>query len=317
LAGSPQADAVLLSPETDLLLAVGTSFGELSTHVWDPRLGQGRAMLHIDVDPGEIGKNYPVDVALVGDARRVLLELGFELGRHIQRSDTLPDLEARRCALQELKRTTPRHVDAESMEAVSLPLKPQRAVAELRRALPDEGILFVDIGNVMAWALHYFEVRRPGAFFINLGFGSMGHGVAAAIGGKLAAPDRPVVALVGDGAFAMNGMEVHTAVENDIPVVWVVLNNGGHGMVHLGETLQFKGKFSTALFRRPLDVAKMAEAMGALAFRAEGPGEVEDCVRRALASGRPAVVDVRVDMNAFPPAAVRLETLERFFKNGG
>ena len=117
----------------------------------------------------------------------------------------------------------------------------------------------------------------------------------------------------GDGAFAMNGMEVHTAVENDIPVIWVVQNNGGHGMVHLGETLQFKGKFHTALFKHQLDIVKMAEGMGALAFKAERPGDVEKFVGLALAANRPTVIDARTDVNAFPPAAVRLETLERFF----
>jgi|CXWL01.1.fsa_nt_gi acetolactate synthase-1/2/3 large subunit len=313
LAGSPQADAALLSADTDLLLVVGTSMGEASTHAWDPRLAKDRAFLQIDVDPAEIGKNYPVSVGLVGDAKRVMMELGFELEREAQRVGTAPDLEKRRVAVSEIKRAHPRFIDAASMDDVSVPLKPQRVVAELRRALPDDAILFVDIGNVMAWALHYFEVRRPGSFFINMGFGSMGHGVAAAIGGKLAAPRRPVAALVGDGAFAMNGMEVHTAVENDIPVIWVVQNNGGHGMVHLGETMQFKGKFHTALFNHQLDIVKMAEGMGALAFKAELPGDVERFVRLALAANRPTVIDARTDVNAFPPAAVRLETLERFF----
>ena len=313
LAGSPQADAVLLSDKTDLLLTVGTSMGEASTHAWDPRLGSGRALLQIDVDPSEIGKNYPVKTGLVGDARRVLLEIGFELEREIARMEPGPDLAGRLAAVRECKRAHPRYIDAAGMEDMSVPLKPQRVVAEMRRALPDDAILFVDIGNVMAWALHYYEVRRPGSFFINMGFGSMGHGVAAAIGGKLAAPHRPVVALVGDGAFAMNGMEVHTAVENDIPVIWVVQNNGGHGMVHLGETMQFKGKFHTALFNHTLDIVKIAEALGALAFKAERPGDVEKFVRMGLAANRPTVIDARTDVNAFPPAAVRLETLERFF----
>ncbi len=313
MAGSPQADAVLLSDQTDLLLVIGTSLGETSTHAWDPRLGRDRALLQIDVDPGEIGKNYPVRAGLVGDAKRVLMEIGFELEREVQRMDPGPDLADRLPAVRQCKRAHPRCVDAAGMEDMAVPLKPQRVIAEMRRALPDDSILFVDIGNVMAWAIHYFEVRRPGAFFLNLGFGSMGHGVAAAIGGKLAAPHRPVAALVGDGAFAMNGMEVHTAVENDIPVIWVVLNNGGYGMVHLGETMQFKGKFNTALFKQPLDIAKMAEALGALAFKAERPGDVEKFVRMGLAANRPTVIDARTDVNAFPPAAVRLETLERCF----
>ena len=313
IAGSPQADAALLSAETDLLLVVGSTLGETSTHAWDPRLAHNRSLLQIDVDPTAIGNNYPVRVGLVGDAKRVMLEIGFELEREVQRMETGPDLGERLAAVRELKRTHPRCIDAAGMDDLSVPLKPQRVVAELRRALPDDAILFVDIGNVMAWAIHYFEVRRPGSFFLNMGFGSMGHGVAAAIGGKLAAPSRPVVALVGDAAFAMNGTEVHTAVENDIPVVWVVQNNGGHGMVHLGETMQFKGKFHTALFKKPIDVVQMAQALGALAFKAERPGDVEKFVAMGLAANRPTVIDARIDRDAMPPAAVRLETLERFF----
>jgi acetolactate synthase-1/2/3 large subunit len=147
-----------------------------------------------------------------------------------------------------------------------------------------------------------------------MGFGSMGHAVAGAIGGKMAAKDRPVVALVGDASFAMNGMEVHTAVENNIPVVWVVINNGGHGMVHMGESIQFKGKFDTSMFKQRIDAAGIAEALGARAFRAERPGEVEAAVRAALKSGLPSVVDVRSDPNDRPPLGIRLATLERFFK---
>ncbi|MBI3507555.1 MAG: thiamine pyrophosphate-binding protein [Proteobacteria bacterium] len=313
IAGSPQADAAILSPDTDLLLVLGTSLGETSTHAWDARLAQGRTLLQVDVDPMAIGRNFPITCGLVGDVRRVLLELGFELERESERAGSRPDVEAREIAVRELKRHTRRCVNEGAMDDTSVPMMPQRVIAELQRALPEDGILFVDIGNVMAWAIHYFTARRPGTFFLNMGFGSMGHGVAAAIGGQLAAPDRPVVSLVGDSAFLMNGMEVHTAVENDIPVVWIVLNNGGHGMVHLGETVQFKGKFSTALFRRPVDVAFAAQSLGAQAYLATRPGDVERALREALASRRPTVIDARVSIDAFPPAAVRLETLEKFF----
>ncbi len=317
LAGSPQADAMLLSGDTDLVLAIGTSFSEAGSHAWDPRFMNGKELMHIDVDPREIGKNYPVKVGLVGDAKQVLLELNYQLERDSRWMDTTMDFGHRLASLRALKAMHPRFLDARSLEDESLPLRPQRVIVELRRALPDDGILFCDIGNCMSWALHYFTVREPGTFIINMGFGSMGHAVAGSIGGKLAAKDRPVVALVGDAAFAMNGMEVHTAVENDIPVVWVVMNNGGHGMVHVGETLQFKGKFSTSQFKHPLDAAQIAEAVGALAFRVSKAGETEKAIRQALASGRPSVIDVRIDPEAMPPLGIRLATLERFFQGRG
>ena len=139
----------------------------------------------------------------------------------------------------------------------------------------------------------------------------------AAIGGKLAAPDRPVIALVGDAAFAMNGAEVHCAVEHDVPVVWVVMNNGGHGMVCHGEKLQFKGKFTTGRFRTPLDVAGMATAMGALGIRVSSPGDFPKALQEALRSQRPTVIDVRTDPEEMPPLAMRIETLDRFFEGNG
>ncbi|MBK8871473.1 MAG: thiamine pyrophosphate-binding protein [Elusimicrobia bacterium] len=313
MAGSPQADAVILSKEVDLLLAIGTSFGEASCHAWDPRVGEDRWILQIDVDEREIGKNYPVDVALVGNAKPVLKELDFELRRGSDWLQTKGGLVDRLDFVQKIKEENPRSFERNSMYSQEVPIRPQRVIAEIRRALPANGILFVDIGNVMAWALHYFEVQEPGTFFINMGFGSMGHAVAGVIGGKMAAPERPVVALVGDGSFAMNGLEVHTAVENKIPVVWVVMNNGGHGMVHVGESIQFKGKFNTSLFNHRVDAAGIGEAVGALAFRVERPGEVEEALRKALCSGRPCVIDVRGDPRDRPPLGIRIATLERFF----
>jgi acetolactate synthase-1/2/3 large subunit len=314
-AGSPQSDAMLLSEDVDLVLAIGTSFGESSSHAWDPRFIQGKKLMHIDVDPREIGKNYPVEVGLVGDAKQVLLEMSYQVLRDTSWKEETPELGHRLVSVRAAKAMYPRVVEKKLMTDDSVPIRPQRLIHELRKAIPSNGILFVDIGNVMAWALHYYTVTEPGTFFLNMGFGSMGHGVAAAIGGKIVAKDRPVVALVGDGSFAMNGMEVHTAVENNIPVIWVVMNNGGHGMVHLGEKLQFKDKFCTSMFRRPLEIAKMASAMGADGVRVEKPGDLSGALHRALFLDRPCVIEVMIDPNALPPLGARLATLEKFFQS--
>jgi len=313
-AGCPQAEAALLSDEVDVLMAVGTSLGELATHTWTEKLRPREALIQVDIDPREIGKNYPADVAVVGDAKTILTEILFQLDREFRWKEAGKQAANGERWIGEVKSRTPRYVRAEGFEDLSVPLKPQRLIWELREALPADSLLFVDIGNVMAWALHFLPVFEPGTFHINLGLASMGHAVAGSVGGKLAAPSRNVVALVGDGAFAMNGMEVHTAVEQQIPVVWVVMNNAGHGMVCHGERLQFKGKFSTGRFRCPLDVAAMAEAMGALGFRVERPGELARTLREALASGRPAVIDARIDPEEMPPLALRIETLDRFFE---
>ena len=137
--------------------------------------------------------------------------------------------------------------------------------------------------------------------------------VAACIGGKLARPDKPVVALAGDAAFAMNGMEVHTAVDNEIPVVWVVMNNGGHGMVHHGETIQFGGKFNSSMYRHPLNIAEIARGLGAVAMRALKPGDVEKCVKKAISLNATCVIEVVTDTSEVPPLGHRIHSLEKMF----
>jgi acetolactate synthase-1/2/3 large subunit len=310
-AGSPRADAYCLN-EVDVLLTVGSALGELSTHGWTAQLMPRRALIQLDVDAQEMGKNYPVGVSLVGDARTILTAMVARL-----RTDLSPDgasaWHERERAVQYLKATTPWCVCSEGFTDDAVPLHPQRVIAELQQALPENALLFVDIGNVMAWAIHFLQVTQPGSFHINLGLASMGYAIAGAIGAKLAAPARPVVALVGDAAFAMQGMEIHTAVERETPVVWVVMNNGRHGMVCHGERLQFQGAFSTGVFTHPLSVAGLARAMGADAIEVQRPGEVSAALRRALHTNRPTVIDVAIDPEAMPPLALRIETLDRFF----
>lgn len=315
-AGSPQSKEYLLSDAVDVLLVVGSSLGEQSTHAWSEKLRPADTLIHIDVDPTEVGKNYEAAVGIVGDAQTALAEITLEVEYAIRRMGE-PQLPRRRVLIEQFKKLYPRRVDEAGFDDTSTPLKPQRLMRELQEALTDDSILFVDIGNVMAWAIHFLELNRPGMFQINLGLASMGHAVAGAIGGKLAAPDRPVVALVGDGAFAMNGMEVHTAVENQVPVIWVVMNNGGHGMVMHGERLQFGGKFQTGKFRRPLNIAQLAAGMGARTAVVDRPGQFGVAYTEALDSREPTVLDVRVDPEAMPPMAMRIETLDKFFAGKG
>jgi acetolactate synthase-1/2/3 large subunit len=180
--------------------------------------------------------------------------------------------------------------------------------------MPDDAMLFVDNGNSILWATHYFEARSPDTYFIDLGLSAMGSAVAGVVGGAMAARGRRAVALVGDAAFAMHGWEVHTAVEERLPIVWVVLNNGGHGMVHQGDTLM-KGKdLGVALYRVPLDVAAMARSVGARGVRVETPREFRRAIKQALQCSEPSVIDARVDPNEMPPTLERrVQTLARFF----
>ncbi|MEK7232889.1 MAG: thiamine pyrophosphate-binding protein [Elusimicrobiota bacterium] len=299
--GHPETQEFVLSVETDLLFVVGSSLGEVSSCGFDPRLAQKKSFLQLDVDAGAIGRNFPVDVGLPGDATAVLVELRYEIERR---------LKSGWAAAPPFSPPMRRSEDAESA-APEEGLSPRAVLRELREALPRNATVFVDNGSIRAWAGRYFPVHRENSFFVNMGMASMGYAVAASVGGKLARPGSPVVALVGDAAFAMNGMEVHTAVEHQVPVIWVVINNGGHGMIYHGEKAQFGGTFCSSVFRRALDIAGIARGLGAQAVRVESPGELVSAVRRSLTAGGPVVIDVLTDLKEPPPMGSRVRSLQK------
>lgn len=309
--GSPRAEAYLLSGETDVLLVVGSGLGEFSTNTWDKRLQPSSALIQIDIDPGEIGKNYSTDIGINGDAKACLSELLYQVERDIKWLDNYeapsPDL------VRSFKEKHPRCLEPEKCLSDAAPLKPQRLVYELGRMLPDNAMLFTDIGNCIAWAVHYLCLSRPGGFFLNMGMASMGHAVASAIGGKLARPQSPAVVLAGDGAFAMNGMEVHTAVDCGVPVIWVILNNSSLGMVYHGEKKQFGGRFNFSKFHKRIDVAGVARGLGAEVFSVDSAEGFREAFKACLKSGKPCVIDALVDAEECPPMKLRIATLDHFF----
>jgi acetolactate synthase-1/2/3 large subunit len=295
LGGHLLAEDVL--EQKDAMLVVGSSLNECASNTWDPRLS-APAFVQIDIDPQEIGKNYPVDVALVGDAKATLCTLASEVKKLLPRGGS-PD------PLATLRSRRRRHEDAARMVSDATPMTPQRMMGEIRRALPEDGMLFVDIGNAIIWGGHYFEARAPRTYFIDFGLASMGSAVAGVVGGKLAAPARAALALVGDAAFAMHGMEVHTAVELGIPAVWVVINNAGHGMVTQGMSMILGEEMNAFSWSRSVDHAAMARALGARGVRVEAPSELRAALRAALVAPGPTVIDVIVDPSIVPPTLDR------------
>lgn len=306
--GGHQRATNYLTTEADALLVIGSSLGEFQTNAWDVRLGARGPIIQIDIDPTNIGRNYPVSTTIVSDARMAIVAIDAELsklGVANRRPKTLPP------HIQAI----PAWLDAGRADSQSIPIKPQRMAASLRRVLPDDALVFTDIGNCLSWMIQYYEVRQPGTFFLNLGMACMGWAGPASIGGQFAAPDQTVVAVMGDGAFAMSGMEIHTAVEHDLPVVWIVLNDGGFGMVDQGESLIRGHRISPSRYRRPIDAGRVAEALGAKAFHVESPDLFEEVVREAVRLRRPCVVDVRIDATEVPATLrMRTESLRRMFK---
>jgi acetolactate synthase-1/2/3 large subunit len=306
--GSPLAQWYLLESGVDVLLAVGTSLSEWGTLGWDTRLQPSAALIHVDIDPYEIGKNYEATVPVIGDARAGLRELRYELGRQL-RGDGLPAIERRRL---DPPSNRPRFLNASRMESTAAPIKPQRLMRDLQEALPEDALVFVDAGANRSWAIHYWQTAHPRTFFCATGMASMGFGVAGAIGGKFAAPDRTVVAIVGDGGFLMNGMEVSTAVQYGKQVIWVVLNDAGYGMAYHAARLMNIPTLGTRYPR--VDCATVAEGLGAQAFRIREPGEINrELIAKILESGQPTVLDVEVDPEEVAPFGSRIVTLAEGF----
>jgi acetolactate synthase-1/2/3 large subunit len=305
--GHELAEKYLQSGDIDALLVIGSSLNEFVTNAWSLPIASQHRLIQIDIDPTVIGRNHAVDVAVAADARTALLELTrlFEIGQPPER-DFAP--------LTELRESTPRYLAAAAAESEACPLKPQRLMRELRRAMPDDAMLFVDNGTSIIWGVHYFEVRERETFFIDLGLASMGSAVAGAVGGALAAPARRAVALVGDAAFAMNGFEVHTAVEQKLPVIWVVLNNNGHGMVHQGDKLMRGRDLGASRFNREVDSAGVARALGAYGVQVSSPSELRRALEEAFArTDGPTVIDAVIDPEEMAPTlARRVQTLAGF-----
>jgi acetolactate synthase-1/2/3 large subunit len=300
----------------DLLITLGTSLNEWGTHAWDSRLIPDNGIIQVDIDPYEFGKNYPFLVDLMGDAKVITRELTYEVQRQLDHSSSerLKDFENRKeergKSLAIFKMNCSKYFEKEKMDSEAVPIKPQRLMKDINNALPKDAIVFVDIGNNLAWATHYLDINLPNTYFAGVGFASMGYGVAAAIGAKFASPKSTVVAIVGDGGFLMNGMEVATAVNYDKQVIWIVENNSQLGMVkHSRKLLNIKYTAPSDEFKE-VDFVSIAKGLGAKGLRLTKPGEINRKLMEALiASGESVVLDVVIDNTETPPFHSRIRAL--------
>jgi acetolactate synthase-1/2/3 large subunit len=292
----------------DVLLAVGVRFDDRSSSSWIPGYSFNippTRLIHVDIDPDEIGRNYPVHLGIVGDARTVLGQMLSETerarvdaqGRHAW----LADIAKWRAEWEAFVRP--------GWTSDAEPIHPLRVVGALQAALPDDAIVLPDVGVHHNWMVQFWRARRPQTLLSTWGFGAMGFGVCGVLGAKLAAPERPCVSVCGDGGFMMRPDVLCTAVEYGIPAVWVVWNNfayGGIRDIQLG--VLAKREIATSFVRERdgqlynPDFVALARACGADGLRVERPGDLGPALERALGAGAPFVLDVRVDRDVRPPA---------------
>jgi acetolactate synthase-1/2/3 large subunit len=184
---------------------------------------------------------------------------------------------------------------APKMDYDEVPIKPQRAIKEIMNVLDEDAIVTTEVGQCQMWAAHYFTVRKPRHFISSGGLGTMGFGFPAAMGAKVACPDRDVVDIAGDGSFLMNSQELATVVENGINVVVCIFDNRYLGMVKQWQDLFFNKRRSCTYLGKSPDFVKLAQAYGAWGDIATRPSEIAPKLREALKCGRPAVLDIVTD----------------------
>jgi acetolactate synthase-1/2/3 large subunit len=289
----------------DVILALGCRFSDIHSSSWVPGYTYNippTKLIHVDIDPQEIGRNYPTELGIVGDAREVLRQLAELAGREPrrERSPWIEQVEA-------YKSEWTNFIEQEKASD-AVPIDPRRVVKELRAAAPADTLMITDTGNHQTWVEQYWDAPGPQMVFTPGGFAGMGFGTYGVLGLKLARPDQPAICVTSDGSFMMFPGAVATATEYDIPAVWVIFNNYTIGVIRDLQRFYMDGreigtsfvKHSTGEFWNP-DFVKMAEAMGAGGVMVEDPADLGAALETAVSAGTPYVVDVRVNRDTAVP----------------
>ncbi len=293
----------------DLVLAVGARFDDRSASSWKPGYSWNfphTKLVHVDVDHAEIGRNYPPDLGILADARTFLGQLLAEVER--RRVEPAPRLAAWHADIAGWRREWQDFIRP-GFETHASPIRPERIVADCRAVLPDDAIISLDSGIHHNWFMQFWEARRPQTMLNTWGYSGMGFGPSAIMGAKLARPEVPCVSVCGDGGFTMVPHVLCTAVEYDIPVVWVVWNNFAWAAIRDLQYAYFDDReIGTAFYQGPNrepynpDFAAWARACGVDAFTVTRSQDFVGVLEQAVALGKPALIDVHVDAEVRPPA---------------
>jgi acetolactate synthase-1/2/3 large subunit len=283
--------AITAMQRSDLLIALGARFDDRVTGKLDGFAPEAK-VIHVDVDPAELGKVRRPDVPIVGDCRNVIERMTAAV-KADQDKHEWPDLTPWRDTIRSWQTEHPLHYD----QPEDGPLKPQYVIEELRAQAPDDTILASGVGQHQMWASQHWRFEHPYTWVNSGGLGTMGFSVPAAIGAKVGCPDKTVWAVDGDGCFQMTAQEMVTAAAERIPVKIAILNNAYLGMVRQWQELFYEERYSEVYLSPDLpDYVKWAEAMGCVGFRVEDPSDVAPTIEKANAiDDRPVVIDFRTD----------------------
>jgi acetolactate synthase-1/2/3 large subunit len=282
--------------EADLIVAVGTRLAEANSSSWDPRFTFSippTRLIHIDADEAEIGRNYPTELGIVADAKLALAALATAANgkRHRDRGRLREEIARGRRAFAA-------NWDHQ-WSSSQYPMRPERILAELRKAVPEDGFIVTDVGWNKNGVGQQFPITVPGTFITPSGLATMGFGPAAVLGVKIAHPQRAAVSLIGDGGFSTNPSVIATAMEAELPVVWLVMDNAGFGTIAGLESTHYGSSFG-CMFERcgkpyAADYAAMARAFGARGVMIESAADLGPALAEALASALPTVIQAPME----------------------
>lgn len=276
--------------ETDLLIGVGVRFDDRVTGKLAAFATKAK-VIHVDIDPAEIGKNKAADVPIVGDARNVLSVIVAEL----RKMGAEPRTDAWMRVIDDWRNRFPLHYH--TGDDVLMPEYVVERVRELTKDRPT--VICTEVGQNQMWACQYTKIREPRTWVSSGGLGTMGFGFPAAMGAQIGRPGYLVIDIAGDGSFQMNSQELATVFINKIPVKVVILNNGILGMVHQWQELFYDKRYASSILgQESPDFVKLAEAYGCLGLRATKPEDVDAVLQEAFDYDGPAVVDCRVSSEA-------------------
>lgn len=293
----------------DVLLGLGAKFDDRQSSAWIPGYSFNippTKLIHVEIDPEELGRNYPPTLGILSDAKAFVAELLKLAESRVSKSEErnkswLETIQNWRKGWQEFNRP--------NLDSDLVPIRPERIVRDMRAVLPRDAILVSDVGEHHNWFVQFYDAYEPGTMLQSWGFASMGFGVCGVLGAKLAAPGKTCVAVCGDGGFMMTPHILCTAVEYDIPAVWVIFNNYGWNVIRHQANGAWPGREIVTSFKKDKtgelfnpDFAALAKACGADGAKVEKPGDFKEVFHHAVNSNQPFVIDVVVDREAKAPS---------------
>ncbi|MFF2796700.1 thiamine pyrophosphate-binding protein [Lysinibacillus xylanilyticus] len=297
-AGHEAASELIAEGDGQVLLIVGSSLGETATNNYNLNLTKNRFSIQMDYDQTVFNRKYEIDIPVLGDINLSLLLLIEELrAKGATKKGNALEVKENKELLGDTEEYNTKNV-----------------LLNIQKHLPSSTRYTIDIGEFMSYVIHHMNVLDYDTFDINVHFGAMGSGIGSAIGSKLAEPERPVVCITGDGCFFMHGMEILTAKEYNLPILFIVMNNARLGMVYHGHNLQFH-RTHPSFEQNPVSISAMASAMGIPSFQVTELQDInQDMINNLSNLNGPAVLEVVLTDNNTPPMGDRVKFLSSFGK---